>query len=112
MMPALYTVLLLVVSVGAGAAATWILIRIDRMTPGRRLGRRALMVLSAMAAGAEAFAGPRGSTVWRQHAPPTAAGCLTEGQPVPLDHAVQFSRGASAVPLLTQGPLSREAAAP
>ena len=49
----LYTVMCLVVAVGSGVSATWLLIRIDRMTPGRRLGRRALMALSALAVAAE-----------------------------------------------------------
>lgn len=51
-MPTLYAAAALVVSVGAAVAATMLLHQVDRLSPGRRLGRRALLLLSAAATAA------------------------------------------------------------
>ena len=48
----------LAVSITTGVAAMWLLSRVDSLSPGRRLGRRALLLSSVMATAAVPLVGP------------------------------------------------------
>ena len=58
MQATLFTTMFLLVSITAGVAAMWLLSRIDTLSPGRRLGRRGLPLLSVLAAAAITLSGP------------------------------------------------------
>jgi len=53
-----FAALFLAVSIAAGALAMWLLSRVDRLSPGRKLGRRGLLVLSVIAAAGVTLSGP------------------------------------------------------
>lgn len=55
---ALSAAVLLGVSITAGVGAMWLLSRLDSMSPGRRLGRRWLLVVSVMATAAIPLGSP------------------------------------------------------
>lgn len=55
---ALSAAVFLVVSIATGAGAMWLLSRLDSLSPGRRLGRRGLLLLSVMATAAIPLGGP------------------------------------------------------